>query len=51
MFSKLLRVKEGIFQTNICRGDIANLDKFQIEEARLNINKIILLQNTYKKQN
>ena len=51
MFSKLLRVKEGIFQTNICRGDIENLDKFQIEEARLNIKKIILLQNTYKKQN
>ena len=51
MFSKLLRVKEGIFQTSICRGDIAKLDKFQIEEAMLNINKIISLQNSYKKQN
>ncbi len=51
MFSKLLRVKEGIFQTSICRGDIAKLDKFQIEEAMLNINKIISIQNSYKKIN
>ena len=49
MFSKLLRVKEGIFQTNMCRGNIPNLDKFQIEEAMLHIDKIISFQKTFQK--
>ncbi len=47
MFSKMLRVQEGIFKTSVCRGEIQNLDKFQLEEAKLNIKNIISLQKKY----
>ena len=43
MFSKLLRVEEGLFKTSVCRGEINNLDKYQLEEAQINIKKIIFL--------
>ena len=45
-FSKMLRVKEGIFSTSICRKPIKNFDQFQLEEASLHINKILDLQNS-----
>ena len=48
MFSKILRVEEGIFQTNICRGTIEKFDKYQLNETELNIRKIILLQKKIK---
>ena len=44
-FSKMLRVKEGIFSTNICREPIKNFDPFQLEEASLHISKVLGLQN------
>ena len=45
-FSKMLRVKEGIFSTSICRKPIKNFDQFQLEEASLHISKILDLQNS-----
>ena len=44
-FSKMLRVEEGIFSTNICRKPIKNFDQFQLEEAGLHIKKVLKLQN------
>ena len=44
-FSKMLRVKEEIFNTNFCREPIKNFDQFQIEEANLHIRKVLDLQN------
>ena len=44
-FSKMLRVKEGIFTTSICREPIKNFDPFQSEEASLHISKVLGLQN------
>ena len=41
----MLRVKEGIFSTNICREPIKNFDPFQSEEASLHISKVLGLQN------
>ena len=45
-FSKMLRVKEGIFNTNLCREPIKNFDQFQTEEANLHIRKVLDLQNS-----
>ena len=45
-FSKMLRVKEEIFNTNLCREPIKNFDQFQIEEANLHIRKVLDLQNS-----
>ena len=45
-FSKMLRVKEGIFSTSICRKPIKNFDQFQLEEASLHISKVLNLQNS-----
>ena len=44
-FSKMLRVKEGIFNKNLCRKPIKNFDQFQMEEANLHIRKVLDLQN------
>ena len=45
-FSKMLRVKEEIFNTNFCREHIKNFDQFQIAEANLHIRKVLVLQNS-----
>ena len=45
-FSKMLRVKEEIFNTNFCREPIKNFDQFQRQEANLHIRKILDLQNS-----
>ena len=45
-FSKMLRVKEGIFNTNYCRKPIKDFDQFQIEEANIHIEKVLELQNS-----
>ncbi len=47
-FAKMLRVKEGIFKTNICRGEIEDFDKYQLKEVNILIDKIISLQEDYK---
>ena len=47
-FSKMLRVKEGIFETSFCRSPIKDFDSFQLEEANLHIENILNLQNQYK---
>ena len=44
-FSKMLRVKEGIFQTSLCRSPINNFDKYQVEEANSHIENILHFQN------
>ena len=44
-FSKMLRVKEGIFQTSLCRFPINNFDKYQVEEANSHIENILHFQN------
>ena len=44
-FYKLLRKREGIFETSICRPPIGDFDKYQNEEAQFHIEKIIKLQN------
>ena len=44
-FSKMLRVKEGIFQTSLCRPPIDNFDKYQVDEANLHIENILHFQN------
>ena len=45
-FSKMLRVKEGIFNTSYCREPVKDFDQFQIEEANLHIKKVLDLQNS-----
>jgi dihydrodipicolinate synthase/N-acetylneuraminate lyase len=45
-FSKMLRVKEEIFNTNFCREPIKNFDQFQTQEASLHIRKVLDLQNS-----
>ena len=45
-FSKMLRVKEEIFNTNFCRKPIKNFDQFQTQEANLHIRKVLDLQNS-----
>ena len=44
-FSKMLRVKEGIFHTSLCRHPINNFDKYQVDEANLHIENILHFQN------
>ena len=44
-FSKMLRVKEGIFQSSLCRFPINNFDKYQVEEANSHIENILNFQN------
>jgi len=44
-FSKMLRVKEAIFKTDLCRSPIAQFDFFQLEEVKNHIKKVINLQN------
>jgi 4-hydroxy-tetrahydrodipicolinate synthase len=48
-FSKMLRVKEGIFKTDLCRPPISKFDVYQLEEANNHIEKLIGLQNNVTK--
>ena len=45
-FSKMLRVKEGIFKNSACREPIKNFDSFQLEEAFMHINQVETLQDS-----
>ena len=45
-FSKMLRVKEGIFKNSACRPPIKNFDSFQHEEAFMHINQVKTLQDS-----
>ena len=47
-FSKMLRVKEGIFKTTFCRSPINHFDDYQLEEASLHIEQVLNLQSDYK---
>ena len=44
-FSKMLRVREEIFTTELCRSPIPEFDIYQLEEANIHIEKVISLQN------
>ena len=44
-FSKILRVREQIFTTDLCRLPISEFDIYQSEEANIHIEKVISLQN------
>jgi len=44
-FSKMLRVREEIFTTDLCRSPISEFDIYQLEEADIHIEKVISLQN------
>ena len=44
-FSKMLRVREEIFTTDLCRSPISEFDIYQLEEANIHIEKVISLQN------
>ena len=44
-FSKMLRVREEIFITDLCRSPISEFDIYQLEEANIHIEKVISLQN------
>ena len=44
-FSKMLRVREKIFVTDLCRSPISEFDIYQSEEANIHIEKVISLQN------
>ena len=44
-FSKMLRVREKIFVTDLCRSPISEFDIYQLEEADIHIEKVISLQN------
>ena len=44
-FSKMLRVREEIFTTELCRSPISEFDIYQLEEANIHIDKVISLQN------
>ena len=46
-FSKMLRVKEGIFKTSMCRSPIKNFDSFQKEEANLLLREVSILQDSF----
>ena len=48
-FSKMLRVKEGIFKTDLCRPPITKFDIYQLEEANNHIEKVIGFQNNITK--
>ena len=43
-FSKMLRVREEIFTTELCRSPISEFDIYQLEEANTHIEKVISLQ-------
>ena len=49
-FYKKLRVEEGLFLNDICRGDIPNFDEHQNREANYQIQNIITLQNKLLKK-
>ena len=44
-FSKMLRVREEIFITDLCRSHISEFDIYQLEEADIHLEKVISLQN------
>ena len=44
-FSKMLRVREEIFITDLCRLPISEFDIYQLEEAGIHLEKVISLQN------
>ena len=44
-FSKMLRVREEIFTTELCRSPISEFDIYQLKEANIHIEKVISLQN------
>jgi 4-hydroxy-tetrahydrodipicolinate synthase len=44
-FSKMLRVREEIFTTELCRSPISEFDIYQLEEANIHIEKVNSLQN------
>jgi len=46
-FSKMLRVKEGIFETSMCRLPIKTFDSFQQEEANLLLTQVSILQDSF----
>ena len=46
-FSKMLRVKEGIFETSMCRSPINTFDSFQQEEANLLLKQVSILQDSF----
>jgi len=46
-FSKMLRVKEGIFETSMCRSPINTFDSFQQEEANLLLRQVSVLQDSF----
>ena len=43
----MLRVKEGIFETSMCRLPIKTLDSFQQEEANLLLKQVSILQDSF----
>ena len=45
-FSKMLRVKEGIFETSACRLPIRSFDTFHQEEASIHINQTLNIQDS-----
>ncbi len=49
LFSKMLRVKEKIFDTSLCRGKISNLDYFQKSEAKILLDYALKLQNDFNR--
>ena len=44
-FSKMLRVREEIFTTELCRSPISEFNIYKLEEADIHIEKVISLQN------
>ena len=46
-FSKMLRVKEEIFETSMCRSPIKTFDSFQQEEANLLLRQVSVLQDSF----
>ena len=46
-FSKMLRVKEGIFETSMCRSTVKTFDSFQQEEANLLLKQVLILQDSF----
>ena len=43
----MLRVKEGIFETSMCRPPIKTFDSFQQEEANLLLKQVSILQDSF----
>jgi hypothetical protein len=43
----MLRVKEGIFETSMCRSPINTFDSFQQEEANLLLRQVSVLQDSF----